>query len=526
MKHQPSTMSHNFSQVPHANVRRSSFDRSRSYKTTFNSGYLIPWMLDEILPGDTFKISPTFFARLATPLKPVMDNMWLDWFIFFIPNRLVWDNWQKQMGEQRNPGDSVDFLTPQMLSPVGGYAFESLQDYLNLKPGVTGYTHSALPLRAYNLVYNEWFRDENLQNSVTVDVGNGPDTPANYVLLRRGKRHDYFTSCLPDPQKGPAVTVPLGSSAPVQLIPHTESTNANLYKNASTGNTLNSVTMGTLGDGRISETTSNLPAVIDPNGRWEADLSLATASTINALRQAAAVQQLYETDARGGTRYIELIKAHFGVTSPDARLQRPEYLGGGTARVNVNPVAQTAPTLTGDTPQGNLAGFGMVTATGVVTKSFVEHGILLGMCSVRADLNYQDGLHRMWSRNTKLDYFWPTLQNIGEQAVLNKEIFLSGTPLSDEGVFGYQERYAEYRYAPNVITGKFRSNDPQSLDIWHLAQDFASLPTLNSTFIQENPPIERIVAVPSEPQFLLDVWTSVICARPMPMYSVPGLTRF
>nr|QJB20532.1 MAG: major capsid protein [Microvirus sp.] len=526
MKSQPSTMSHNFSQVPHANVRRSSFDRSRSYKTTFNSGYLIPWLVDEILPGDTVKMSPTFLARLATPIKPFMDNLWLDWMVFFVPNRLVWDNWQRQMGEQRNPGDSVDFLTPQMVAPATtGYAFQSLQDYMGLRPGVPGYSHSSLPLRAHNLCFNEWFRDENLQNSITVDVGNGPDLPANYVLRRRGKRHDYFTSALPSPQKGPAVTIPLGSFAPVSYS-NALSNDATLLRVATTGalNPTNGPLYAQGVDGNLYNQGTGTELQVDNSANLQVDLSSATAATISALRQAAAVQQLYETDARGGTRYVELLKAHFGVTSPDARLQRPEYLGGGSARVNVNPVPQTAPT-DSETPQGNLAGFGAVSATGSVVKSFVEHGILIAFCSVRADLNYQQGLNRMWSRNTKLDYFWPTMQNIGEQAVLNKEIFVQGTS-ADEDVFGYQERYAEYRYAPNLITGKFRSDDPQSLDVWHLAQDFGSLPALNSNFIEENPPVERVVAVVDEPQFLMDVWTEFTHVRPMPMYSVPGLTRF
>lgn len=520
MKHQPSTMGHSFAQVPHANVRRSSFDRSRSFKTTFNSGLLIPWIVDEILPGDTVKMSPTFFARLATPLKPVMDNLWLDWMVFFVPNRLVWDNWQKQMGEQRNPGDSVDFLTPVSTAPVGGYAVESLQDYMGLRSLVAGYTHSALPLRAYNLIWNEWYRDENLQNSVTVDVGNGPDTVTNYVLKRRGKRHDYFTAALPSPQKGPAVTLPLGSAAPV--VSTGERMNMGVFSNPTY---IQRVRVGTDAHLNLNGSYGSIEEVIwgDETG-LEADLASATATTINAVRQAAAVQQLFETDARGGTRYVELLKAHFGVTSPDARLQRPEYLGGGSSRVTISPVAQTAPT-EGDSPQGNLAGFGVVNASGTVVKSFVEHGILIGLCSVRADLNYQQGLHRMWSRQTKLDYFWPTLQNIGEQAILNKEIFVQGTSADNE-VFGYIPRFDELRFAPNLITGKFRSDDPQSLDIWHYAQDFASLPALNASFIEDNPPVERTVAVQDEPEFLMDVWTQVTHVRPMSVAAVPGLTRF
>ena len=398
MRHQPSTMSHNFAQVPHANVRRSAFDRSRSYKTTFNGGYLIPWLVDEILPGDTFKISPTFFARLATPLKPVMDNLWLDWMLFFV--RIAWcsKSFLTKWVSKKNPGDSVDFLTPICTAPaVTGYAFQSLQDYMGLRPGVPGYQHTTLPLRAYNLIYNDWFRDENLQNSFIVPTGPGPDSPSDFVLVRRGKRHDYFTSCLPSPQKGPAVDIPLGTTAPVI-------TNGQQVELKWAGGTSNGLMTNMSGGDLYTSPAppNNAITFFGDESGLVADLSGATPATINSLRQAAAVQQLYETDARGGTRYIEILKAHFGVTSPDARLQRPEYLGGGSARVGINPVAQTTPTPAAgtETPQGNLAGFGAVTATGSVVKSFVEHGFIIGLCSVRADLNYQQGLHKMWSRLT------------------------------------------------------------------------------------------------------------------------------
>ena len=522
----PSVMKHDFSKAPQATIPRSQFNRSHGHKTTINSGLLYPIFVDEALPGDTFNLRMTAFGRLATPLHPFMDNLFLDTQFFFVPYRLIWDNWQKMMGEQINPGDSTDYLVPQIVAPGGGFPSETIYDYFGIPPLVGNLSVSALPLRAYALIFNEWYRDQNLQNSVTIPKDDGPDAFGIYGLQRRGKRHDYFTSALPWPQKGPAVPLPIGSQAPVSGI----GTNDQTY---STIAATNFYTAGANTESWTSVKQTAAGAVYlqeDPNNSGfpniYADLSAATASTINELRQAFQIQKLYERDARGGTRYIEIIRAHFGVVSPDARLQRPEYLGGGSTPIIVNPVPQTSETLSsgGSTPQGNLAAVATVNAQGHgFTKSFTEHGVVIGLMSIRADLTYQHGLNRMWSRRTRFDFYWPALSHIGEQAVLNKEIFAQGTA-DDDGVFGYQERHAEYRYYPSTVSGQMRSTFPQSLDSWHLAQKYGSLPLLNNDFIQDNPPVQRVVAVQAPyPEFVMDMYFQYKCARPMPMYAVPGL---
>jgi len=534
---------HKFSMVPKADIPRSSFDRQSTHKTTFDSGYLVPIYCDEVLPGDTFNFSMTAFARVATPIFPIMDNLHLETFFFFVPNRLVWTNWVKFMGQQDNPADSISYVIPQQVSPVGGYAVSSLQDYFGLPTvGAVGLasntvSHSALPTRAYNLIFNEWFRDENLQNSVVVDKGDGPDTVTNYTLLRRGKRHDYFTAALPWAQKGgTAVTLPLGTSAPVYgnktLGLTNGTTNYGLAFNnsgvgiAADGN--DGTNVGTANSGGGAGGLVTFGVMTSGASGLYADLSAATAATVSQLRQSFQIQKLLERDARGGTRYTELVRAHFGVISPDARLQRPEYLGGGSTPININPIAQTSATgLTGgSTPVGTLSAMGnVVSSNNRFSQSFTEHGHVIGLIQVRADLTYQQGLRKMWSRSTRDDFYFPEFAMLGEQAILNKEIFCDGSA-NDAAAFGYQERWAEYRYLPSLITGLFKSTSAGTIDGWHLAQKFTALPTLNTTFIQDTPPMSRIVAVGASAngqQFILDSLINIRTVRPMPLYSVPGM---
>nr|UXQ88120.1 MAG: major capsid protein [Microvirus sp.] len=513
-----------FARAPSIDIQRSSFDRSHGLKTTFDASNLVPIFVDEALPGDTFNLKASFFARLNTPIHPILDNLFFETFFFEVPVRQVWENWAKFNGEQDNPGDSTDYLIPTgIATPITGYTSESLGDYMGIPTAAVDLVHSALPMRAYQHIYNTWFRDQNLIDSIVVPRDDGPDTHQDdsqvYELRQRGKRHDYFTSALPWPQKSDSgsVSIPIGTSAPINV----PTVGATIHINADSDTSIR----------QLDTTGANLVTGVTGSGAnaMYADLTEATAATINQLRQSIAVQRLFEKDARGGTRLIEVIYNHFKVRSPDLRLQRPGYLGGGRTQINISPVASTvgsSDVQQQDSPQGTLAGVGTLTATGHgFTKSFTEHTIIIGVCNVRADITYQESLNRMWSRQTRFDHFWPELATIGEQEVLTKEIWATGSPPLDDVVWGYQERFAEYRYKPSMITGKMRSSDPESLDIWHLSQDFGSSPVLNEEFITENVPIDRVVATPSEPHFKLDAYFDLKCARPMPMYGIPGLDK-
>ena len=540
-----------FSMIPQANIRRSVFDRSHVYKTTFNEGQLIPYFVDEVIPGDTFTLNPVEFCRLATPVVPFMDNIYIESFFFFVPSRLVYDKWVNLCGEQENPEDSTDYLVPTV--SLSGDMTDKLPDYMGISCASGTFNNvsvNCLPFRCYWTIWNEWFRDENLQKSVKVSKGEtntvlepmGQSTAnPNYGLpsgvtnwydpAPRGKRYDYFTGALPWPQKGPAVDLPLGQTANLSLasgatIGLPSSTFSYTYDSEEsdyygyTGFLSNGSPTSGYVNGNPVTTVAQVP--VDGINGWSVDLSSATSITINSLRQAFMLQRYYEIDARGGTRYTEKLQAHFGVTNPDARLQRSEFLGSHSSMMNINPVTQTSST-DSTTPQGNLAAYGLnAQRYHAFTKSFSEFGYVIGLINVRADLTYQQGVNKMWLRSDVLDFYWPSFAHLGEQAIQNIEIYCQGNE-DDKKVFGYQERYAEYRYKPSLITGQFRSTYKESLDIWHLSQKFATLPTLSDEFIQDHPPISRVIAVPSYPHFLLDVKFNLKCIRPMPMYGIPGM---
>ena len=518
-----SVMSHNFGRTPGIQAPRSVFDRSNGFKFAMDADYLYPFFIDEIIPGDSMKMQATLFGRMNTPIHPIMDNLFLDTFWFYIPYRILFDNFRYMLGEQDNPGDSIDFTFPTMTSTTGtGYAEDSLHDYLGIPPGIPDFVHCSLAHRAYNAIFKHWFRSQNLQDSPVVDTDNGPDSPADYVLLKRCKRHDYFVSALPWPQRGDtAVSMPLGTEAQVKLSHVTGTAGGALdddfyvAKRASGVHTHN-----------YAAAWDSAGSVITDASEFNlyADLENATAATINAMRLAVTTQQFLERDARGGTRANEIIKSHFGVTVPDYRGVYPEYLGGSTDRVSISAVPQTSQTAT--TPQGTMAAFGTLNSQSYWSKSFTEFGLVMGICNVRADQTYQQGVDKFFTRSTRYDLYWPDFAQLGEQAILQQEIYLTdpagGT---NENVWGYIPRYDEYRFKPSRIAGAFRSSHSASLDPWHLSEELSS-PALDDTFIQSNVPMARVEAVSAAADFTVDCYMSYKCVRPIPLNGVPGLSRF
>lgn len=520
---------HQFNNIAPMAIPRSSFQRDFTRRTTFDPDYLVPIFLDEILPGDEINLRMTSFTRMSTPIKPLMDNLYLETFWFFVPNRLVWDNWEKFQGQQNTAGASVDYTIPVLNNAVApmsttGFITESIYDYFGLPTLVTSLDNiSCLFNRAYNLVVNQWFFDENLDTALPIFTGDGPDDPGQYFLAKRRSRKDYFTSCLPWPQKGDAPGIPLSGIVPIV------SSGATMTWNVAGATNTTLSAQG--GPDRLTPSlgvpTPGVAATWGDETGLEGDLSGVTdLITINALRQTALYQQVLELDARGGTRYVESIYNRFGVISPDFRLQRPELIGQASTRINVYAVPQTAPTVEGQTPQGNLAAFGTAVTTDHGCRyAATEHGMIIGLANVRADLTYQQGVPKMFTRQTRLDFYEPLLNGLGEQVVLLGELYAQGTA-DDQDVFGYQERFSEYRFKNSEITGKFRSNAPGTLDIWHLSKQYGPTPPfLGTDFIAENVPIDRVLAVTTEPAFLSDMHFSYNHVRPMPIRSNPGIDR-
>lgn len=554
------TESH-FSLAPHVDISRSRFDRSASLKTSFNAGDVVPFFLDEVLPGDTFSVDTSKVVRMQTLLTPMMDNVYLDTYYFFVPNRLVWDHWKEFCGENTESAwiPQTEYTMPQITSPSGtGWDVGTLADYFGIPTGVAGLSVSALPFRAYALIINEWFRDQNLQDPLVVPTDDstvaGVNTGTTVTDVAKGgkpfvasKYHDYFTSALPSPQKGPDVTIPVaqaGSYPVVSLDKYVDpsKSNASVAWQALDGSYFPLLDgLGYVvgqkppsGSGNFKYISGSMTVSegvsagsdIAPANLWAVADGNAASATINQLRLAFQIQKFYEQQARGGSRYTEVVRSFFGVTSPDARLQRPEYLGGNRVPINVNQIVQQSGTESSGTPQGTVVGQSLTTDKhSDFTKSFTEHGFIIGVMVARYDHTYQQGLNRLWSRKDKFDYYWPVFANIGEQAIKNKEIFAQGNDKDNE-VFGYQEAWAEYRYKPNMVTGEMRSAYAQSLDVWHLADDYKQLPTLSDAWIKEDKSnLDRVLAVSSSVsnQFFADIYVKNYCTRPMPMYSVPGL---
>lgn len=555
-----------FSMLPSAEISRSRFDRSQDIKFTFNVGELIPFFVDEVLPGDTFDITTSKVIRMQTLLRPVMDNIYLDTYFFFVPNRLVWTHWRELMGENRSSAwlPAVEYSVPRIALVDSGETGETgVQpgdnlDYMGVPtniysaavvPGQTAYVN-ALPLRALCMIYNEWFRDENLTDPINWSDG---DSDTNLAGLRTNgiakpflaaKYHDYFTSCLPAPQKGPGVTVPTGfdpgkiggASAigwPVVTPLATEQnllntgTRRGLSWRDKSGVAIGDpyTTITEIDGNRLFALTSNTADLYPENLFAAPNPLLGTGITIdvNDLRYAFQLQKLYERDARGGTRYIEIIKSHFNVDSPDARMQRPEYLGGNRIPISIHQIANQS--------QGESDFLGDLGAMSLTTdkhsdfvKSFTEHGFVIGICVARYDHSYPQGLERMWTRKGRFDYYWPVFANLGEQAVMKSEIYLDPSAL--DSVFGYQERWAEYRYKPNRVAGEMRSGINNTLDSWHFADYYQSAPSLSDGWIKEDKTnVDRTLAVTSQVsnQLFADIYVKNYTTRPMPLYSIPGL---